>query len=215
MASPLGRLFSSLSGSQDATETFSSRNLQRDIQRLSDERNDMAPARTRSIGQAGNAESRLQRALGGQASAAVAAREGALPVSFRGAINQATRRMRARQSIVNRGDAAIRNQSLKDRIQVARGSASRRGSLHNALQQAANIREGVNTGVQDANQRIRESRANMFGSIAGAAVRIGKDYFGRSGTVSPETDQGTASADFYNMDPIDYDPMAPQPTVYG
>lgn len=101
----------------------------------------------------------------------------AAPTSYADAIAGAERRAKARQGVVNRGEAAVRNQQLKDRLQIAQGQASRRGTLINVLQNAANIKEGVNTGVSDANNRIRESQAAMWGNIAGAAGAIGKNWW--------------------------------------
>lgn len=196
----------------DSVETRASGNLRTDVVRLGQERQGMEAFRARHIGGVGSAASRLRTRLSRDATGRVAQMDQAQPTSFRGAIGQATRRMRARQGIVNRGDAAIRNQALRDRINVARNTASRRGSIHNALQNAAQIREGVNTGVSNANQRIRESRANMFGTLAGAATSYMMNR-PKPGEVSQSVDQGTAGADFFNTNPINYDPMTTQPPL--
>lgn len=120
--------------------------------------------------------SRLRAQLQRTASFAANRQEAALtsPV-FGGQLEAATRRMRARQGIVNRGEEAIVNQNLKDRLQVVRAQMKRRGAIQQGLQQAANIRQGVNIGTQNANQIISESNADLFGGIAGAATGILKD----------------------------------------
>lgn len=202
------------------TQTVNERagsNLRTDVMRLGEERAAMQPAKARHIGAAGNAANRLRGKLGNAATMAVAQADTTPQVSFRGALDQATKRMRARQGIVNRGEKAIANQTLRDRVQIARNNATRRGSIHNALQTTANIREGVNVGISNANQMVAESQANMFGTIAGAGVSFIQGKFGNKGNqVSQGTDQGTASADYQNMNPQSYnytDPFAPQPAV--
>jgi hypothetical protein len=114
--------------------------------------------------------------------------------------------MRTRQGIVNRGEAAIQNQALKDRLRVVQSGLTKRGSLQNLQQQAINIREGTNVGIQDANNRARVAQANMWGSIVGSAARLGKQWWdnrGGTGTQNQQTmDQGTAAADYINQNPI-------------
>lgn len=209
-----GRRASKVSTGETATQS-----IKDEIGKLQNVRDSLQPARTRHLGGIANAENRLRASLGRQATMKVAQADRAMPTSFRGALDQATRRMRARQGIVNRGDAAIRNQSLRDRIAVARQQESRRGSLQNTLQQAVNIREGVNVGLSNANARIRSAKANMYGTLAGAGVRaFGSWWNNRTpGVTTQSMDQGTAAADFMNMNPPpNYtDPMQPLPPVYG
>ena len=190
-------------------------NLRTDVMRLGDERAAMQPAKARHIGGAGNAANRLRSRLGRDATMAVAQADTTPQVSFRGALDQATKRMRARQGIVNRGEKAIANQTLRDRVQIARNNATRRGAIHNTLQTTANIREGVNVGVANANQMVAMSRANMFGTIAGAGVSFIQGKFGNKGERIDPNNPGTATADYQNMNPqTDYsDPFAYQPPV--
>lgn len=89
------------------------------------------------------------------------------PTSFASAIGQAARRGRARYGIVNRGDKAIANQNLRDRITFAKAGIQREGSLQTMMQQLANIREGVNVGVSDANASIAASNAALAGGAIG------------------------------------------------
>lgn len=173
--------------------------LRQEVGNLQSLRDSLQGARNRHLGNVSNAENRLRTGLSNAATMKVAQSDRYSPTSFRGALDSATRRMRARQGIVNRGDAAIRNQSLKDRIKVAQGSAVRRGNLQNVLQQGINIREGVNVGVSNANNRIKAARANMFGTLAGSAASIIKNIDWGSGGVSQSMDQGTAAADSLNQ----------------
>jgi monoamine oxidase len=122
--------------------------------------------------------------------------------SFSDALASADRRAKARQGIVNRGDAAVRNQQLKDRLAIAKGQISRRGDLINTLQTSANIREGVNAGLSDANNQIRQSNAGMWGSIAGGAARFGKQWLNNrppAGVTTQSMDMGTAAADMISQ----------------
>lgn len=159
--------------------------LKTSINNLQRERESFGLNRTRTLTALANA---------GDRGAADARRAGGLtaaradkvnPTSYADAIAGAERRAKVRQGIVTRGDAAVRNQQLKDRLQIAQGQASRRGALINTLQTAANIKEGVNTGVQDANARVRESQASMFGSIAGAAGAVGKNWWNNRSPGTP------------------------------
>lgn len=204
---------------QGAINDRAPNNLRADVTRMTGERDALAPAVARNIGAIGNARTRLSRQLGRDATMRAAQGDNAPATSFAGTLAAATRRARARQGIVNRGERAIENQSLRDRIAVARQNSMRRGSLHEALAGAANIREGVQQANASARQMIAESRANMFGSLAGGLTSLAASYFGnRPGSVSRGVDQGTAAADYMNMNGPAFDftnPEFVQPAVYG
>jgi hypothetical protein len=161
-------------------KSFASDHLMNDLAMLDADRGAFSTLRAQHQGAVGNTQGRLRKELGRSATAAVAQQERGVGPAFGGQLESAVRRMRARQGIMNRGEAAINNQSLKDRIEIARGSMRRRGQLQQSLQQAANIREGVNVGVQNANQIIAESNADLFGGIAGAGAGILKDPANRA-----------------------------------
>jgi hypothetical protein len=72
-----------------------------------------------------------------------------------------------RSRIESQGDKAIEQQQLSDRVKIAQAGRAREGQFMDAESRAANIREGVNVGVQNANQFIQNSRMNMWGGIAG------------------------------------------------
>lgn len=176
---------------------------------LAVERAGLRENRQRSIGAIGNQAARQRAMLTRGASTRVAQdeqRQGR-PVNFAGAADQAVRRMRTRQGIVNRGEAAIQNQALKDRLRIVQSGLTQRGSLQNLQQQAINIREGTNVGIQDANNRARVAQANMWGSIVGSAARLGKQWWDNRGTntqqqtggdLTPEGAQ-TANPDNYTF----------------
>lgn len=156
------------------------------ISNLQSERESFGLNRTRTLAALANAGDRGAADVRRGAALTSARLDKAPATSYADAVASAERRSKARQGIVIRGDAAVRNQQLRDRLQIAQGQASRRGALINTLQTAANIKEGVNTGVSDANNRVRESQAAMWGSIAGAAAGIGKNWWdNRKATQTP------------------------------
>ncbi len=149
---------------------FAKTHLNAMIDRGRADRADMRGLRQRLAASVGNQERREGRRLAATASSATAQANVRRPTSFAGAIEDATRIARSRDGIMRRGDAAIENQALKDRIAFVQRGVRRRGALQRGLTTAMNIQEGVNVGVSDANQRISQSRASMFGGITGALV---------------------------------------------
>jgi hypothetical protein len=144
--------------------------LRTEIDRLQGVRAQFDPLRAQHASNVSGAFQRERRDLVGGTAQALARQDLRVPGSFRGNLASAVQRMRSRQGVVNRGEAAIRNQNLRDRIAIARGDAMRRGRLQESMQRAANIREGVNVGVSNANQVIAESNADLFGGLAGLTV---------------------------------------------
>lgn len=181
---------------------YTGNTLQTEIGSLVADRNAYAAPRARYLSGLATGASRMSAQMRRDAGMQVALNEqkfGA-PINPRGAADMAVRRMRARQQIVNRGEEAVQSQALKDRLQAVRTSMTRRGTLQNALQKAAQIRQGVNTGVTDANNMIKASNYEMYGNVAGMAARLAKGYFdSRQSQVSTGTDQGTAGADYQLM----------------
>lgn len=165
---------------KNRVNSLSSDVLLDDVSRLDGVRDSFKQLQQQHFGAVGNSTNRLRQELGQSTSLQLARQGQGIPTGFRGALDAATRRVRARSGIVNRGDQAIRSQGLKDRIEIAKGSAMRRGKLQQALQTSQNIREGVNVGVQNANQAIAESNADMFGGVAGAAAGFLSDPANRN-----------------------------------
>ena len=119
--------------------------------------------------------------------------------SFAKRLEQSLRRGKARQGIVNRGDAAIRNQQLKDRLQLARSSVSRRGQIQGAAGSARQLRAGLDASERSAKSQVGSALAGAGGFIAGGAIRgFGDNLFNSDSTIPVETDTGTAAADFFN-----------------
>lgn len=172
------------------------------IDGLSVERQSFMPNRVRSLASQANAGDRGAAEVRTTANMAAALNNQAPVTSFSDALGSAERRAKIRQGIVNRGDAAVRNQQLKDRLAIAKGQVSRRGDLINTLQTAANIREGVNAGLSDANNAIRQSNAGMWGNIAGGAARFGKEWWNNrspAGVTQQSMDMGTSTADLISQ----------------
>lgn len=123
---------------------------------------DNAPAREgRGIRNA--ASLGVQQQLGDQASGAV---------THGSVLSNALRRAKARVGIAGRGDDAIRNQQLKNRLTQVRADV---GSQARALQTQVtgiNIKAGVNAGVGNAVSAGQAFRANAIGGVLGGAVGV-------------------------------------------
>lgn len=129
--------------------------------------------------------------LRGAASSALAQQDAVVPTSFAGSLDAAARRSKARAGIISRGDSAIRNQQLRDRLEIARRSRGRQGQALRGLGAAANIQEGVNLGVQDARDFGRQSQADLFGGLAGIAAGIAAPHIKTALTPLKEIDLST------------------------
>lgn len=119
--------------------------------------------------------------------------------SFAQRLEQNIRRSKARQGINNRGDAAIRNQQLKDRLQMAKSSANRRGIIQNSAANASSIKSGLAASRLSASDQVKSAYGGAAGFITGAAIRgFGDNLFNSDSSVPVETDLGTGAADFTN-----------------
>ncbi len=88
-------------------------------------------------------------------------------------LDRMLRTAKARQGIIERGDPAIRNQRLKDRLAMVRAGVSRTGAAIDLQGAGQQIRAGVNLAGQRAEDRIGAARAGA----AGAAAGIGAAYW--------------------------------------
>ena len=93
------------------------------------------------------------------------------PRGFSRQLEQATKRGKARQGINQRGEKAVQNQQLKDRIGLARQSIKRRGQLQQSSADAARLRSGSEAFARDQNAGVSAAFAGAAGSIAGGALR--------------------------------------------
>jgi len=129
--------------------------------------------RTRHETQVGALGGRIRRI---QAGANLAAqRDGshrfAGPRGFARQITQAERRGKARMGINQRGEKAVQNQQLKDRITIAKQGLSRRGQIMDSAMNAANIRAGGQAAISGAHASTQAAYAGAAGAIAGGALR--------------------------------------------
>ncbi len=92
--------------------------------------------------------------------------------SVGGTLRRGLKVAKTRQGIMNRGDAAIRGQRLKDRLTLARSGLRRQGQALELQSMGEQIRSGVNIGVQSAKDEARASTAGLIGTGLGAAVGI-------------------------------------------
>ena len=93
------------------------------------------------------------------------------PQGFSRQLTLASRRGKAREGIKARGDNAIKNQQLKDRLSLARQTTGRRGQLLGAAGQAARLRAGEATAGQRAKDQVSSARFGALGAVAGGALR--------------------------------------------
>lgn len=92
--------------------------------------------------------------------------------SFGDTLRRGLKVAKVRQGVMNRGENAIRNQRLKDRLQLARTGLRRQGAALDLQATGEQIRSGVNIGVQRAEDRGRASIAGLIGTGLGAGVGI-------------------------------------------
>ena len=164
---------------------FASSHLKREIALRGEERAEFTPLRKRFIANVGNKDRRMSQRLQGSISSQVAQQFNEPATNFADAISASTRKAKIRGEISNRGENAIKNQQLRDRIAIMRSGQKRRGAIQDALSQATNIREGVNVGVANANQAIANSNADLAGGITGsvlAGIKNGAFSFGKTTT---------------------------------
>jgi hypothetical protein len=124
--------------------------------------------RDQSFGDVASQADRQKRRLRGSLSSQIAQGGSQQPMpTFGGALSDALRRTKVRSRIASQGDKAIEQQQLRDRVSIAMAGRQREGQYMQAAANAANIREGVNVGVANANQQIQNANMGMWGSIAG------------------------------------------------
>lgn len=124
--------------------------------------------------------------------------------SFRDNLTMALKRNKARQGIALRGDAAIRNQQMKDRVAFGKSALSRKAAAEGGLAQHAKLEQGVLAANTNADILRQQAMMGAFGTLAGAGVRGLQDYFSNTGgAVDPGMDQGTAAADAINTGGFD------------
>lgn len=121
-------------------------------------------------------------------------------------LEQTIRRGKARQGIKARGDEAVRNQQLKDRLALARQDIARRGVIQGANESAGRLRTGLDRVEVQAQDSVNQAFAGAAGSIAGGlASGFGDRLFNSNTDVVPVgTDRGTAAADAINSSGFDF-----------
>jgi len=101
--------------------------------------------------------------------------------TFGGALDDALKRTKVRSRVASLGDKAIEQQGLRDRVSIAMEGRKREGAYMDASARAANIREGVDVGVANANAYADDARAGAFGTVAGAIGGVLANKEGRAG----------------------------------
>jgi len=109
-------------------------------------------------------------------------------VTHASALDAALKRAKTRVGIGQRGDAAIRNQQLKDRLEQVRMGIAGQARAISTQTAGQNIKAGVNLGVSDARDRISASRASAAGGIVGAVAGGIKGFRDRKAAAAPAAD---------------------------
>lgn len=145
----------------------------RQLDVVSEQRGRFAGLRDQFIGDVQNIGGEQQRfgaAAGSQAFQVL--RDQGAGFTAGGTLRRGLRVAKARQGVMNRGDNAIRNQRLKDRLQLARTGMSRKGAALKMQSIGQQIRSGVDIGVTAARDRGKASTAGLIGTGLGAAVGV-------------------------------------------
>lgn len=135
------------------------------------------------------------RRLGGGLSTTIARGFKRVGRNFNANLTQLERKARARQQIGGRGENAILNQQLKDRIGIAREGIARRQVGINAAGASARARLGLDASLQNARDIKRQGLAGAVGGVAGGLFSGLRDKFNFGTSVDPAMDQGTFGAD--------------------
>lgn len=126
--------------------------------------------RSRVQANIGNSAARQKRQLGGAASLAAqqeAGDQATGATSHASTVANALKRAKARTGIAGRGDKAIRNQQLKNRLTQVRAGVAQKGRAIDLQTQGASIRAGVDTNKEAASLYSRSATAGAIGSAAG------------------------------------------------
>lgn len=92
--------------------------------------------------------------------------------NFASSLRRGLKVAKVRQGVMNRGEGAIRNQRLKDRLQLARSGVRRKGAALSLAQTGENIRSGVDIQTRAADDRGRAADADLIGTGLGAAAGV-------------------------------------------
>lgn len=124
-----------------------------------------------------------QQRLGDQATGAV---------THGSVLDNALRRAKARVGIAGRGDTAIRNQQLKDRLTRVRTDVRSQGRALQMQVTGQNIKAGVNVGVGAAQRSGQAFRADAIGTTLGgiSAALKNSSFFNRPKTTITEQPLG-------------------------
>jgi len=106
------------------------------------------------------------------------------PRGFSRQLDQQLKRGKARQSINERGEKAVRNQQLKDRISIARSGIQKRGQMLQSSADAAQLRAGSEAATKNANAGVSAAFAGAAGAVAGGALRGFGDKLFNTGDLS-------------------------------
>ena len=119
-------------------------------------------------------EMRALRASAGSAVAQEMGRGGAFRQGT--TLERALRGAKARQGIIQRGEPAIKSQSLKDRLAIVRAGISQAGRAFDVTGAGAQIRYGVDLSARRARTDLAAARSGAAGAAAGMIGAGLKDW---------------------------------------
>jgi len=126
------------------------------------------------------------------------------PRGFARQLDQAAKRGKARTGIEARGEKAVRNQQLKDRLQLAKESIRKRGQIMQSASDAAQIRAGGEASMRASAAQESAALTGALGAVAGGALRgFGDKLFDTGDLSQGMIDQQAEVDSFFGAGPGD------------
>jgi len=125
-----------------------------------------------------NINPRLQQLRGGASTlAAQEMRQRGAGTSAASTLQAALRRAKTRQGIVQRGEASVRGQRLKDRLGLVRSGLARRGKAIEMQERGLGIARDVKLNAENASARASSARNSMWGGALGVGASVLKGNY--------------------------------------
>jgi len=164
--------------------------------------------RARHESNIGNISSKIQRIQAG-ANAAVqrdgSNQFGGGPRGFSRQLSQAEQRGKIRAGINARGENAVKNQQLKDRLQTIRGKIGRRGVEMGNIAERERIKAGGDAASVNIRSDLSAQRSSAIGGVIGAGFGAAKDFFNTGSLGKGIMDQQAEVDSFFDTGDIGQD----------
>lgn len=156
---------------------FAENSLKGVLDQIHSDRGRFDALRSKEIAGVDSQAARESHRFGASLSSQMASQFAAPPTSFAGAIGDAVKKSKVRSLIQARGDNAIKNQQLADRIRLGKIGVARRGQAAQTLADAQSIRAGLNLQSRQISDAAAADRASAIGGLAGVAGGFIKNWF--------------------------------------